>query len=147
MIMEQNRLRLPAFLAKVGARLPEPFVSLHFVAGLEVARMMHWLNPPEELEGKVFLIRVEDLGVASRFRVVAGRFRPCMGQDEDLSLSACAADFLVMMQGEMDADTLFFQRRLRISGDTELGLVVKNWLDTEERPAWLRRLAGALLPG
>ena len=38
---------------------------------------------------------------------------------------------------------LFFQRRLRISGDTELGLIVKNWLDASPRPAWLDKL-GAL---
>lgn len=47
------------------------------------------------------------------------------------------------MRADMDADTLFFQRRLRISGDTELGLIVKNWLDASPRPAWLDKL-GAL---
>ncbi len=29
-----------------------------------------------------------------------------------------------------DPDTLFFQRRLRIEGDTELGLEVKNLMDS-----------------
>lgn len=29
-----------------------------------------------------------------------------------------------------DPDTLFFQRRLRIEGDTELGLYVKNLMDS-----------------
>ena len=43
--------------------------------------------------------------------------------------------FLTLMCGSTDADTLFFQRRLRIFGDTELGLVVKNGLDARERPA------------
>ncbi|MDQ6645877.1 MAG: hypothetical protein M3Y93_01400 [Pseudomonadota bacterium] len=28
-----------------------------------------------------------------------------------------------------DADTLFFQRRLRLTGDTELGLTARNMLD------------------
>jgi len=30
---------------------------------------------------------------------------------------------------KQDPDTLFFQRRLRIEGDTELGLYVKNLMD------------------
>ncbi len=38
---------------------------------------------------------------------------------------------------------LFFDRRLSMEGDTELGLVVKNTLDALELPllhaAWLRR--------
>jgi predicted lipid carrier protein YhbT len=53
-----------------------------------------------------------------------------------------------------DADTLFFQRRLRMSGDTELGLYLKNFLDAFEPPArWvpltraLDRMAGLRFPG
>lgn len=145
-MIDTHRKRLPAVVAHLGARLPEPLISLHFAVGLEGARLLHWLTPPEELEGKVFLLHIEDLGIRSRFRVTQGRFRPCRHQPEDLSLSACVHDFLLMMQGEMDADTLFFQRRLRIGGDTELGLIVKNWLDSEERPAWLQTLASRLAP-
>lgn len=40
-----------------------------------------------------------------------------------------------------DPDTLFFQRRLRIEGDTELGLYVKNLMDAidlESMPTLLR---------
>jgi predicted lipid carrier protein YhbT len=53
---------------------------------------------------------------------------------------------LLLLAGQVDADTLFFQRRLAIAGDTELGLVVKNWLDAQERPAWLTRLAARWSP-
>ena len=35
-----------------------------------------------------------------------------------------------LMLREEDPDTLFFSRRLRIEGDTELGLIVKNLLDS-----------------
>ena len=57
------------------------------------------------------------------------------GAPAELELGAGLADFLALMRADMDADTLFFQRRLRISGDTELGLIVKNWLDASPRPA------------
>jgi len=35
-----------------------------------------------------------------------------------------------MMLREEDPDTLFFNRKLVIEGDTELGLIVKNLLDS-----------------
>lgn len=37
-------------------------------------------------------------------------------------------DLLLIAAQKRDPDTLFFQRKLMISGDTELGLSIKNWL-------------------
>ncbi|MEN4922844.1 SCP2 sterol-binding domain-containing protein [Achromobacter spanius] len=137
-------LNLPPLLARLGRRVPGPFVSLHFVAGLEVARRLKWLEPPAELDGRSFAITVEDLGLRSSFVVRNGAFRPAWNAGvAELELGAKLADFLALMRAETDADTLFFQRRLRISGDTELGLIVKNWLDASPRPAWLQRMSGA----
>lgn len=132
---------VPGLVARLGRRLPAPLVSLHFVAGLELARRLNWLSPPAELDGRSFAITIEDLGVRSSFMVRGGVFRPRWnGQACELELGAKVADLLALMRAETDADTLFFQRRLRISGDTELGLIVKNWLDAAPRPAWLERL-------
>ena len=36
----------PALLARLGRKLPAPLVSLHFTAGLELARRFKWLAPP-----------------------------------------------------------------------------------------------------
>ena len=49
-------------------------------------------------------------------------------------LAICYSEFilddLVLIAGrKQDPDTLFFQRRLKIEGDTELGLEVKNLID------------------
>lgn len=47
------------------------------------------------------------------------------------------------MAQQEDPDTLFFQRRLLISGETDLGLEVKNLLDAvdpEQLPAVVREL-------
>ncbi len=129
----------PGLLAKVGRRLPAPLVSVHFVAGLELARRFKWLSPPPELDGRSFAITIEDLGLRSSFGVRGGAFRPMWhGAPAELELGATMADLLSLMRADTDADTLFFQRRLRISGDTELGLIVKNWLDAAPRPAWLK---------
>ncbi|MDH1176536.1 SCP2 sterol-binding domain-containing protein [Achromobacter mucicolens] len=140
-------LNLPPMFAKLGRRVPGQFVSLHFVAGLELARRLKWLEPPAELNGRSFAITVEDLGLRSSFVVRDGAFRPLWNRGPngaaELELGAKLADFLALMREETDADTLFFQRRLRIAGDTELGLIVKNWLDAAPRPAWLQRMTAA----
>ncbi len=47
----------------------------------------------------------------------------------DLSITGTLHAFLLLAARCEDTDTLFFQRRLRIEGDTELGLEVKNFLD------------------
>lgn len=47
----------------------------------------------------------------------------------DVTIRGQSWDFLRMAAGLEDPDTLFFQRRLVIEGDTELGLGVKNFLD------------------
>ncbi len=48
---------------------------------------------------------------------------------EDVSFSANGDDLLLIAARKQDPDTLFFQRRLKIEGDTELGLAVKNLID------------------
>ncbi|MBB1627188.1 SCP2 domain-containing protein [Achromobacter sp. UMC71] len=135
---------VPAAVVRLGCRLPAPLLSLHAVAGLELARRLKWLTPPPELDGYSFAITLEDLGLRSGFQVRRGAFRPRWDRSPcELELGARSADLLALMREETDADTLFFQRRLRISGDTELGLIVKNWLDAAPRPAWLQRLGAA----
>ncbi len=62
----------------------------------------------------------------NRLSVVADR------RADDLSISGCVYDFLLLATRREDADTLFFNRRLKLGGDTELGLYVKNFLDALE---------------
>lgn len=127
----------PAWLARIGPRLPARFVSLHWVAALEMARLAGWLTPPAELEGRRFRLTIHDLGLTVDFSCRKGRFRLAPAGQAELQLGAKLADYAALARGQTDADTLFFQRRLQISGDTELGLIVKNWLDASERPGWL----------
>ncbi|ABE54328.1 conserved hypothetical protein [Shewanella denitrificans OS217] len=46
----------------------------------------------------------------------------------DVSFSANVPELLLIASGKEDPDSLFFQRKLLIEGDTELGLEVKNLL-------------------
>ena len=63
-----------------------------------------------------------------------GAFRPVWdGAPAELELGARLADFLALKRADMDADTLFFQRRLVLTGDVELGLTARTLL---ERLPW-----------
>ena len=50
-------------------------------------------------------------------------------EKEDVTFSGSANEFILIAGRKEDPDTLFFQRRLSIQGDTELGLEIKNLLD------------------
>ncbi len=62
--------------------------------------------------------------------------------NEDVCFSAKSDDLLLIAARKQDPDSLFFQRRLVIEGDTELGLEVKNLIDAieiEKLPKLLHR--------
>jgi predicted lipid carrier protein YhbT len=147
--MNLTNFRFPSFFSKIGKHIPAPLASLPLLAMLELARRREWLLAPEILYGKSFLITIEDLGLQLKFICQQGIFKPQMSAQAnahpaDVRLSALAVDFFQMASGMEDADTLFFKRKLKIEGDTELGVAVKYWLDASERPAWLNTLANKL---
>lgn len=79
----------------------------------------------EFLEGRWLSIHVRDIGLLWYTSVVDGRLVVSQQADADVSFSADASDLLMIAARKQDPDTLFFQRRLVIEGDTELGLYVK----------------------
>ena len=61
----------------------------------------------------------------------------------DATLSINTADAIKLIQQKIDPDTLFFQRKLKINGDTELAHHVKNTIDTldpEVIPSFIMKL-------
>ena len=95
----------------------------------------------EFLEGRWLSIHVRDIGLLWYPSVVDGRLVVSQQADADVSFSADASDLLMIAARKQDPDTLFFQRRLVIEGDTELGLYVKNLMDAielEQMPKALR---------
>ncbi|MCG9689952.1 SCP2 sterol-binding domain-containing protein, partial [Vibrio tubiashii] len=66
---------------------------------------------------------------------------------EDVLFSGNLNDLVLIAGRKEDPDTLFFQRRLTIEGDTELGLEVKNLMDSvdlESLPKPLQTLLNQL---
>ncbi|HCM7309223.1 TPA: SCP2 domain-containing protein [Klebsiella pneumoniae] len=95
----------------------------------------------EFIEGRWLSIHVRDIGLLWYTSVVDGRLVVSQQADADVSFSADASDLLMIAARKQDPDTLFFQRRLVIEGDTELGLYVKNLMDAielEQMPKALR---------
>ena len=95
----------------------------------------------EFLEGRWLSIHVRDIGLLWYTSAVDGRLVVSQQADADVSFSADASDLLMIAARKQDPDTLFFQRRLVIEGDTELGLYVKNLMDAielEQMPKALR---------
>ena len=93
------------------------------------------------LEGRWLSIHVRDIGLLWYTSVINGRLVVSPEAEEDVSFSADASDLLMIAARKQDPDTLFFQRRLVIEGDTELGLYVKNLMDAielEQMPKALR---------
>ena len=97
------------------------------------------------LEGRRVGIEVDDVGARYRLGLSDGKIRGYGARDPaDATITGDLHDLLLLAARREDADTLFFQRRLRMSGDTELGLYLKNFLDAFEPPARLASLVKAL---
>jgi len=96
------------------------------------------------LEGARVRIKVTDLCIDWLISVGGDRFTPIdRNLKEDVCISGESPDFIVLATRQADPDTLFFQRKIRIEGDTELGLGVKNTMDSmdwEDSPAPLRTI-------
>ena len=134
----------PPLLASLVEKLPATPPSLAFTLA---ANQLLWPALQEldwqPLLGRRYAVRVTDLGLSLRFTVTSRGFSPDNGTP-DLTISAAARDFLLLLSRREDPDTLFFSRRLVSEGDTELGLVVKNLLDALDQSAVLGRLPAPL---
>ncbi|MEC4726417.1 SCP2 sterol-binding domain-containing protein [Shewanella sp. D64] len=79
------------------------------------------------LKGNWVAIDVVDMGLL--FEVsFDGRWLVREPQVAAVTFSGDSKELILVAAGKEDPDTLFFQRKLSIEGDTELGLEVKNLL-------------------
>lgn len=136
----------------VKRRLVEPLLNRTFAEPLAEGEF-------EALEGRRISLMVEDLDLMLTLGLEAGRLVLCREAGE-ATIRGGWREFLCLATRHEDPDALFFQRRLLIEGDTELGLTAKNLLDGREEGLaqgrlgkWLERLerwqgySGATLMG
>lgn len=123
-------------------RLPKPFSfplkvlpqALHnrFLANIINKILVNDLNEGELdfLQDKSVAIEISDIGMRYQMTLSGVRLVGSNVQaDNDLTVRASLYDFMSMASRQVDPDTLVFQRRLVMEGDTELGLGLKNYLD------------------
>jgi predicted lipid carrier protein YhbT len=85
----------------------------------------------DEFEGRRIRLEVNGGQPGITIGFWAGRLRVIDGPGEATIRGSLAA-FRTLAERRQDPDQLFFQRRLVIEGDTELGLRLKNLLDSLE---------------
>lgn len=146
--MSHNNFRFPHPFAAVIARLPAKPPSFVFAQLLNlVLRQPAQLHNLRLLYGKRIAIHVIDLGLQLNFTVSNSGFlaisRPAQS---DLLIAATAYDFYLLAARKEDPDSLFFNQRLLVEGDTELGLIAKNTLDSLDliQVIWPRHLSAWL---
>ncbi|MCP3850861.1 MAG: SCP2 domain-containing protein [Gammaproteobacteria bacterium] len=146
-ILSKVAKRLTADLPKVIKRLPEPPFVLQKKIGEKV--LQHLMAEQIEmgdfdfLDGKWLQINVNDMGLAfflsfeNEKLILSNQITQA-----DVSFSGNSKEFILLASRTEDPDTLFFQRRLMIEGDTELGLYIKNsidGIDFDNWPNWLNQ--------
>lgn len=119
----------PKRWAPLLARLPQAWQQRALEAA--VARLLSAPLARGELEfmrGRRLGISVPDLGLCWVLELRDDRL--CASDEAaDATVRGSATDLLLLASRLEDADTLFFQRRLELTGDTELGLTARNLLD------------------
>lgn len=84
----------------------------------------------DEFVGRRIGVEVTDLGL--RWVVAIGERRVEVLEsvaEADATVRGSATDLLLLASRLEDADTLFFRRRLQLTGDVEIGLALRNLFD------------------
>lgn len=134
MIASPGPLQLPALPVRLFARPLQPLGRslLPRAASRALARQIED-GLLDFLGGRVVEISVTDLGLAWRFTFDERRRRVrATRAAADTTIRGDSEALLLLASQRADPDTLFFRRRLLLEGDTELGLQLKNLLDTLE---------------
>ena len=146
----KNKLakQLMTVLPKVVKTLPDPPFFLQKKIGEKVLQnlMSEQIEMGEFdfLEEKWLELKINDIGLS--FYLSFENEQLTLSdqiQQADVTFSGDSKEFILLASRSEDPDTLFFQRRLVIEGDTELGLYIKNvidGIDFENWPVWLNRI-------
>ncbi|MDR1849614.1 MAG: SCP2 sterol-binding domain-containing protein [Zoogloeaceae bacterium] len=128
----------PGFVKSLNQRLPQWPHSASLCLALNAAIKLRLL-PEEAIQlcsGRRILIAVDDTGSRALFTCLNGIFQPVWREtaNADVRFHGDLHAYLKLILRQEDPDTLFFNRQLTIEGDTELGLAIKNLLDSLECP-------------
>lgn len=129
-VMRESLPSPAPILRHLEQRLPTPFKQL--AVELPLNRLFRGAiatGELDELEGRTVRLELSGQLAGVTLGFWQGRFRQVDGAGEATIRGSLAA-FRQLAERRIDPDQLFFQRRLVIEGDTELGLSIKNLLDS-----------------
>ena len=143
-----SRFIKPQGLIRIATRMPQ---KLNFVVGEKLLNTAFAEQITEGdfefLEGRSLQVEIIDaslfVGLSFRQnRIICHHFnnRACTAE---VTLSIDSLNAINLIQQQVDPDTLFFRRKLKINGDTELAHHVKNTIDTlnpEVIPVFMMKL-------
>jgi predicted lipid carrier protein YhbT len=99
----------------------------------------------EFLQENSLLIEIIDakcfIGISYQLNQLVCDYFDSVTTPSNATLSIRTFDAIQLIEQSVDPDTLFFQRKLKISGDTELAHQAKNTIDTLDQ----KRIPSALL--
>ncbi|MBL4660011.1 MAG: SCP2 sterol-binding domain-containing protein [Alcanivoracaceae bacterium] len=122
---------LPALLAIPVASIPEKYSAKAIVKSLNIMLAQSLDEGDLDfLEGQNVSVEIVDLKLKFGLSLGDGILIASSWQTKDsLNLSGNLYDFMLLASRKEDSDALFFHRRLKMEGSTNLGLEVKNLLD------------------
>lgn len=99
----------------------------HLLRGQTISRRL------KVLDGKRLWLTITDSDTRLQYRFERGRLHyDASAQKPDMHMRGELKYFLQLAMRTEDADTLFFARQLSMEGNTEDGLLLKNFLDALE---------------
>lgn len=130
--------RVAPTLSAVARRLPTQPPSW---AAAQFLTQRWWPLVSPEIQARLCGRRVDvvvtDLGVTLHLRATPGGLVVAQPSEPvAVRLQAEARAFIDLMQGRDDPDTLFFEQRLVMEGDTAYALLLKNTLDAIGPVEW-----------
>ncbi len=132
---ELKRRLVSAF--KTGASIPLRIMPLWFEAigaGVFLSEILDkrpgLRERLTEIDGKVFLFDAKDIKKRFYLCIKDGDIKliPHLSQDPDVTMAGAFDVLFELLLGSVDPDTVFFSRRLEITGDTATAIHFKNIL-------------------
>lgn len=130
-----TKLVSPANLGRISTKMPE---RLNFLVVNQLINKAFEEQVDDGdfdfLQGRNLQIEIIDAGVFVGLTQIGNKLSCSQFGDQkqssDVTLSIDVSNAIALLNQEVDPDTLFFQRKLKINGDTELAHHVKNTIDT-----------------
>lgn len=123
---------LPQLPARITRYTPAPVMELLLTQGLNhVLQAECRAGELEFLRRRIARVEITDLNFSFSLTFNGQRLQALLpAQPSEVMLRSDQYSLLQILHGDADPDTLFFRRKLLITGDTELGLYLKNMIDT-----------------